>query len=436
MNDMSPPPAPTLLDGFAYRDGTMHAEDVPLATIADEVGTPCWVYSHGVLDARFRAFDAAFAGIPHLVCYALKANSNQAVVRTFAELGAGADIVSEGELFRALAAGVPPERIVFAGVGKTAPEMAAALQAGILQFNVESEGELLRLSQVAAGMGRTAAVALRVNPDVDAGTHAKITTGTPDNKFGIEIGDARAVAAQAAALPGIRLAGLAMHIGSQLTSVEPYRAAFGRLADFARSLMNEDGHRLERLDLGGGLGVHYRHAPPVDLPSYAAAARAAVAGFPGTIVLEPGRWLVADAGILLARVQYVKRGSLKTFVILDAAMNDLVRPAMYDAWHPLRPVTEPAAGAEPVTVDVVGPICESSDVLATAREMPPVAPGELVAIGVAGAYGAAMSSFYNSRLPAPEVMVRGQGFSLVRSRPSYDEMIAHERLAPWQTHQP
>ncbi|WP_374444700.1 diaminopimelate decarboxylase [Stella sp.] len=433
MNELSPPPGPALRDGFAYRDGTMHAEDVPLPVIADEIGTPCWVYSQAVLEDRFRTFDAAFAGIPHLVCYALKANSNQAVIRTFAELGAGADIVSEGELRRALAAGVAPERIVFAGVGKTAPEMAAAVAAGILQFNVESEPELERLSAVASGMGRVAQVALRVNPDVDAGTHAKITTGTPETKFGIELDQARDVAARAAALPGIRLAGLAMHIGSQLTSVEPYRAAFGRLVGFARTLMSEDGHRLERLDLGGGLGVHYRHAPPVDLPAYAAAAREALAGFPGTVVLEPGRWLVADAGILLARVQYVKRGSLKTFVILDAAMNDLVRPAMYDAWHPVRPVAEPRPGAEPVTVDVVGPICESSDVIATARTMPPVEPGELVAIGVAGAYGAVMSSIYNSRLLAPEVMVRGGDFSVVRARPSYDEMIAHERLAPWQT---
>ncbi|ROP91370.1 diaminopimelate decarboxylase [Stella humosa] len=431
---MPPARPPALLDAFAYQAGRLHAEGVPLSKIADAAGTPCWVYSHGALESRYRAFDAAFAGIPHLICYALKANSNQAVIKTFADLGAGADIVSEGELRRALAAGVPPERIVFAGVGKTAAEMAVALDAGILQFNVESDQELERLSQVASQMGRTAGVALRVNPDVDAGTHAKITTGTAENKFGIEIDQARAVAARTAALPGLKLSGIAMHIGSQLTSVEPYRQAFARLVDFARMLMNEDGHKLERLDLGGGLGVHYQHAPPVDLASYCAAAREALAGFPGTVVLEPGRWMVADAGILLARVQYVKRGSLKTFVILDAAMNDLIRPALYDAWHPVIPVVEPAAGHGLETVDVVGPICESSDVIATGRSMPPVAQGELVAIGVAGAYGAVMASTYNSRPLAPEVMVKGGAFSVVRSRPSYDEMIASDRLAPWQIH--
>ncbi|BBK40206.1 diaminopimelate decarboxylase [Allostella vacuolata] len=436
MNELSPLPAAALFDAFTYKDGVLHAEGVDLTRIADAAGTPCWVYSHGALESRYRAFDAAFAGIPHLVCYALKANSNQAVIRTFADLGAGADIVSEGELRRALAAGVPPERIVFAGVGKTAIEMAVALDAGILQFNVESEQELERLSAVATGLGRTASVALRVNPDVDAGTHAKITTGTAENKFGIEIDQARAVARRTAELPGLRLSGIAMHIGSQLTSVEPYRAAFGRLVGFARMLMSEDGHKLERLDFGGGLGVHYQHAPPVDLAAYAAAAREALAGFPGTVVLEPGRWMVADAGILLARVQYVKRGSLKTFVILDAAMNDLIRPALYDAWHPVRPVAEPKPGAVPETVDVVGPICESSDVIAVGRAMPPVAQGELVAIGVAGAYGAVMGSTYNSRPLAPEVMVKDGAFSVVRARPSYEELIASDRLAPWQIHRP
>ncbi len=436
MNEFQPPLSPALFDAFTYRAGVLHAEGVDVQRIAAAVGTPCWVYSHTALEARYRAFDAAFAGVPHLVCYALKANSNQAVIRTFADLGAGADIVSEGELRRALAAGVPAERIVFAGVGKTAAEMAVAVDAGVLQFNVESEPELERLSAVATAMGRTANVALRVNPDIDAGTHAKITTGTAENKFGIELDQARAVAARTAALPGLHLAGIAMHIGSQLTSVEPYRQAFARVVEFARMLMNEDGHRLERLDFGGGLGVHYQSAPPVDLAAYAAAAREALKGFPGTVVLEPGRWMVADAGILLARVQYVKRGSLKTFVILDAAMNDLIRPALYDAWHPVRPVLEPKVGAIPEKVDVVGPVCESSDVIAVGRTMPPVAAGELVSIGVAGAYGAVMASTYNSRPLAPEVMVRGEAFSVVRSRPSYEEMIASDRLAPWQIPQP
>ncbi|MCC7273646.1 MAG: diaminopimelate decarboxylase [Alphaproteobacteria bacterium] len=419
-------------DAFAYRAGTLHADGVPLARIADAVGTPCYVYVQRAMEARWRAFDAAFAGRRHLVCYAMKANGNLAVVRTFADLGSGADVVSEGEMRMALAAGVPAGRIVFAGVGKTAPEMAAALQAGIFQFNVESEPELEQLSAVAAGMGRTAAVALRVNPDVDAGTHAKITTGTAENKFGIEVGDARAVAAKAAALPGIALVGLAMHIGSQLTTIAPYRASFARLAGLARTLMTEDGHALERLDLGGGLGVTYDREPPIDLPAYAEAALQETAGFPGMLVLEPGRWMVAEAGVLLARIVYVKQGSLKTFVILDAGMNDLIRPALYEAYHPILPVAEPVPGAVERPVDVVGPICESADLFAAGRRLPPVAPGDLLAIGVAGAYGAVMASGYNGRLLAPEVLVRDGTFAVVRPRPNYEAMIGCDRLASWQ----
>ncbi|MGE0725273.1 MAG: diaminopimelate decarboxylase, partial [Alphaproteobacteria bacterium] len=299
-------------------------------------------------------------------------------------------------------------------------------------FNVESEPELERLAAVASGMGRTAAVALRVNPDVDAGTHAKITTGTAENTFGIEFTPARAVAARMRGMAGVRLVGIAVHIGSQLTSVAPFRAAFDRVAGFARTLMAEDGHPLERLDLGGGLGVTYEREPPVDLPAYAAAALAATRDFPGTVVFEPGRWMVAEAGVLLARVVYVKKGSQKTFAILDTGMNDLIRPAMYDAHHPIRPVSEPRPGAAETAVDVVGPICESSDVIAVGRPMPPLAADDLLAIGVAGAYGAVMASGYNGRLLAPEVMVRDDAFAVVRARPSYEDVIRADRLAPWQ----
>jgi diaminopimelate decarboxylase len=418
------------MTGFAYRGGVLHAEDVPLDRLAAEHGTPAYVYSQAALEAQFRAFEAAFAGTGALVCYALKANSNQAVIATFARLGAGADIVSAGELARARAAGVPPEKIVFAGVGKTADEMRAGLDAGILQFNVESEPELRQLSEIAAARGRRAPVALRVNPDVDARSHAKITNGKAENKFGIDFARANDVARLASTLPGISLEALSVHIGSQLTELAPFRAAFARLGTLARELKN-GGIALRRLDFGGGLGVAYRDETPPDLAAYAAAIRDAVAGLDVGIVLEPGRHLVAEAGVLLARVIRVKEGASKRFVILDAAMNDLIRPTLYEAWMPITPVREPAPGAARAPADVVGPICETGDYLALDRALPPLAEGDLVAIGVAGAYGAVMASSYNSRPLAPEILVRGPASAVVRPRQDLAALIAADRLAAW-----
>ena len=416
---------------FTYRDGQLHAEDVPLAAIAERHGTPTYVYSTAVLRARYRAYVDAFADLAPVVCYALKANSNQAVIATFAHEGAGADIVSLGEMKRALAAGIPASRIVFAGVGKTAEEMRAALAAGIMQFNVESEPELRMLSGVAEAMGTKAPVALRVNPDVDAGTHAKITTGKAENKFGIEMAQAPDVAALARSLPGIALEALSVHIGSQLTAMAPFRTAFARLGDLARRL-NATGPRLRRLDFGGGVGVVYRDETPPDLAAYAAAVREAVAGLDVGIVLEPGRSLVAEAGVLLARVIRVKEGTAKRFAIVDAAMNDLIRPTLYEAWMPIMPVRAPREGANLSPMDVVGPICETGDYLAKDRDMPPLADGDLVVVGAAGAYGSAMGSTYNSRPLAAEVLVSGSRTALVRPREDIDAIIARESLAPWQ----
>lgn len=419
------------MTAFTYRDGALHADDVPLDRIAAAHGTPCWVYSASALERRWQEFTAAFAGVDALVCYALKANSNQAVIRTLARLGAGADIVSAGELARARAAGVPAAKIVFAGVGKTEAEMAAALDEGVLQFNVESEPELRSLSRVAVAKGTVAPVALRVNPDVDAQTHAKITTGKSENKFGIEIDRARDVARIARGLPGISLDAVAVHIGSQLTAVDPFRTAFGRLIELVGTLA-ADGIRLKRLDLGGGLGVAYNpqlNQQP-DLAAYADAVRAAAKATGLPVVLEPGRWMVADAGILLARVIRVKDGLARRFVIVDAAMSELIRPTLYEAFHAVLPVIK--HGHVPHgTFDVVGPICESGDVLALARELPVLAEGELVALRHAGAYGAVMSSTYNGRPLAPEIMVRGADVAVVRARQTVEELIALDRLPSW-----
>ena len=416
---------------FRYRNGVLHAEGVRLDRLAEKVGTPCWVYSSGALEARYRAFATAFAGLDALVCYSLKANSNQAVVATLGRLGSGIDVVSSGEMQRALAAGIPASKIVFAGIGKTEEEMTQALDAGILQFNVESEPELRMLSGVAEAMGAKAPVALRVNPDVDAGTHAKITTGKAENKFGIEMAQAPDVAALARSLPGIALEALSVHIGSQLTAMAPFRTAFARLGDLARRL-NATGPGLRRLDFGGGVGVVYRDETPPDLSAYAAAVREAVAGLDVGIVLEPGRSLVAEAGVLLARVIRVKEGTAKRFAIVDAAMNDLIRPTLYEAWMPIMPVRAPREGANLSPMDVVGPICETGDYLAKDRDMPPLADGDLVVVGAAGAYGSAMGSTYNSRPLAAEVLVSGSRTALVRPREDIDAIIARESLAPWQ----
>ena len=417
---------------FAYRDGVLHAEDVSLDEIAARFGTPTYVYSTAALRARYHAYAQAFADLAPTICYALKANSNQAVIATFAREGAGADIVSLGELRRALAAGVPAARIVFAGVGKTEAEMRAALEAGILQFNVESEPELRMLSDVAQAMGRVAPVALRVNPDVDAKTHAKITTGKAENKFGIDMAQAPAVAALARSLPGIALEALSVHIGSQLTAIDPFREAFGRLGALARSL-NASGPALKRLDFGGGVGVTYRDETPPDLSGYAAAIRDAVAGLGVGIVLEPGRSLVAEAGVLLSRVIRVKEGTAKRFAIVDAAMNDLIRPTLYEAWMPIRPVRAPLPGANEAVMDVVGPICETGDYLAKDRALPPLDAGDLIVVGAAGAYGAAMGSTYNTRPLAAEILVNGREMAVIRPRQDIEALIAGERLAPWLT---
>jgi diaminopimelate decarboxylase len=409
-------------DFFAYRDGELHVEAVPVARIAEVVGTPFYLYSAASLSARYRSFAEAFAPARPLICYAVKANSNQAVLRIFARLGAGADVVSEGELRRALAAGIPPQRIVFSGVGKTRAELDAALLAGIHQINVESIPELRRLSEVAAARGATARVAIRVNPDVDALTHAKIVTGKKENKFGIDLEDAGEAYRIAAELPGIEPVGLAMHIGSQLVDLAPFREAFARLAELVLELRNS-GFAVQRLDLGGGLGIKYHNERPPKTSAYAALVREAFGALELDLAFEPGRVLVGPAGLLVARVIYVKEGVSRRFVILDGAMNDLIRPALYEAWHDIVPVRLPAPGAVLSPADVVGPICETADSFASGRDLPPLAEDDLVALSNAGAYGAVMSSTYNSRLLVPEVLASGARFAVIRARPSHEAML-------------
>jgi len=419
---------------FAYRNGVLHAEGVDLARLANDVGTPFYVYSTATLERHFQVLDRAFQGLDHLICFALKANSNQAVLATLARLGAGMDVVSEGELRRALAAGVAADRIIFAGVGKTQSEMATALDVGIKGFNVESEPELRALSEVAASRGAVARVALRINPDVDAKTHAKISTGKSENKFGIPYLRAREVYAQAAALPGIKVAGIHMHIGSQITDLGPFRSAFALLRELAEDL-RRDGHGLEHLDIGGGLGVPYRgdNDIPPSPDAYAGVVREELGRLGLPFVLEPGRMIVGNAGILICRVVYAKAGAERTFTVVDGAMNDLIRPTLYEAFHEVWPVAEAQRGLPAVLQDIVGPVCESGDYLATERMLPPFAPGDLMAIMTAGAYGAVMSSTYNSRLLVPEVLVRGDAAAIVRPRPTYDDLIGADRLPPWLT---
>ena len=418
---------------FAYRGGVLHAEDVSLARLAAEVGTPFYCYATATLERHYQVLQQAFTGLDALICYALKANSNQAVIATLARQGAGMDVVSEGELRRALAAGVPAESIIFAGVGKTEDEMAFALRAGILGFNVESEPELEALSRVAVGLGRSARVALRVNPDVDAKTHAKIATGKAENKFGVPYSDALRLYAKAAKLPGIAVAGVHMHIGSQVTDLAPFRDAFTLMRDLVADLRRA-GHEIEHLDIGGGLGVPYRSTGNDILPSpkaYADVVREVLGGLGLRIVLEPGRVIVANAGVLVARVLYVKQGRDKVFTVVDAAMNDLIRPTLYEAEHEVWPVSQAAAQGTPVVQDIVGPVCETGDYLALNRKLPPFAAGDLLAVMSAGAYGAAMSSTYNSRLLVPEVLVKGDAWSVVRPRPTYADLIALDRVPEW-----
>ncbi|MCK0206519.1 diaminopimelate decarboxylase [Starkeya koreensis] len=418
---------------FAYRDGILHAEDVSLNDIAQAVGTPVYVYSTATLERHFHVFTDAFADMRTTLCYAIKANSNQAVIATFAKLGAGADIVSGGELKRALAAGIAPHKIVFSGVGKTREEMAAALDAGIMCFNVESEPELLTLSEVAVSHGVAAPVSIRVNPDVDAKTHHKISTGKSENKFGIPVSRAREVYRHASALPGLRITGVDMHIGSQITDLGPFDNATALLVELARDLM-ADGHRLTHLDLGGGLGVPYvAGEPEPPLPSaYAALVKRHTHNLGLGLVFEVGRMLVANAGILLARVLYVKEGEGKHFVIVDAAMNDLIRPTLYEAHHEILPVREAVPGGEgQIVADVVGPVCETGDYLALGRRLPALRPGDLVAVMTGGAYGAVQASTYNTRALVPEVLARGGEFAVVRPRVETDALIALDRLPGW-----
>ena len=417
---------------FAYRDGVLHAEAVNLAKLAEKVGTPFYCYSTATLERHYRVFADAFADVPSLVCYAVKANSNQAVIATLARMGAGADVVSGGELKRALLAGVPANKIMFSGIGKTASELALALEENIFCVNVESEPELELLSSIATSKGQTASISIRVNPDVDAKTHAKIATGKSENKFGIPISHAREVYARAGKLPGIRVVGVDMHIGSQITDLTPFDNAFALLSDFVRTL-REDGHTISHVDLGGGLGIPYHDSNelPPDPTAYAEVVKRATRGIECKLIFEPGRLIVGNAGILVTRVIYVKRGEAKTFVIADAAMNDLVRPTLYEAYHQILPVTEPKSGAPRQVADVVGPVCESGDFLALDREMPAAAPGDLLAVMTAGAYGAVQAGTYNTRALIPEVLVHNGEWALVRPRLEADQLIGLDRMPRW-----
>ena len=419
---------------FAYRDGILHAEDVSLAVIAEEIGTPFYCYSTSTLERHYQVMAKAFKGVEHQICYAMKANSNQAVLKTMADLGAGMDVVSEGELRRALAAGVPGRKIVFSGVGKTAREMAFALKEGVSCFNIESEPELELLSVVAQRTGQRATISIRVNPDVDARTHAKITTGRADNKFGVSYGRASEVYARAAALPGLDVAGIDMHIGSQITELEPFEQAFRLMAELAARLKSE-GHNIRHLDLGGGLGVPYRgtNDVPPHPDEYAAMVKRTLGHLGLKYVLEPGRMIVGNAGILVSRVIYVKETGENCFVIQDAAMNDLIRPTLYDAYHEIIPVKQARDGNSLIIADVVGAVCESGDYLAKARRLAKPSPGDLLATMTAGAYGAVQSGTYNTRPLVAEVLVKGGKWSLVRPRQTYEELIGLDQPASWQT---
>ena len=417
---------------FQYRGGVLHAEGVDLRKLAETVGTPFYCYSTATLERHYRVFAEAFAGTDALVCFAVKANSNQAVLATLARLGAGMDIVSGGELLRALAAGTPADRIVFSGVGKTRGEMAAALDAGIFCFNVESEPEMEALSEVAVSRGRVAPVSVRINPDVDAKTHAKISTGRSENKFGIPISRAREAYAAASRLPGLRVAGVDMHIGSQITDLAPFANATELLAGLARDLLAA-GHPLQHIDLGGGLGIPYRDGdpPPPDPRAYAEIVTARTRDLGLRLVFEIGRMIAGNAGILVTRTLYLKRGEDRAFVIVDAAMNDLIRPTLYEAHHEIRPVLEASPRAPTFLADVVGPVCETGDYLALGRDLPAIRPGDLLAVMTAGAYGAVQAGTYNTRPLVPEVLVRGEAHAVVRPRQTAEELIALDRLPDW-----
>jgi diaminopimelate decarboxylase len=420
------------MNHFDYRDGVLHAEAVSLSDLASAVGTPFYCYSTATLERHYRVFTEAFAGEKVVICYAMKANSNQSVLRTLARLGAGADVVSGGELKRALLAGIPANKILFSGVGKTEDELRAALAADILCLNVESEPELELLSRLAVEMGKTARISVRVNPDVDAGTHAKIATGKSENKFGIPIAHARAVYARAAKLPGIRVTGVDMHIGSQITDLSRMETAFRILSEFVQ-VLRADGHTISHIDFGGGLGIPYymdREAPPAP-DAYAAMVKRVTHNLGCTLMFEPGRLIVGNAGILVSRVIYVKHGDAKNFVIIDAAMNDLIRPTLYEAHHDILPVRQAAAGGATMMADVVGPVCETGDYLALDRKLPELKAGDLIAIMTSGAYGAVQSGTYNTRPLVPEVLVKDDQYAVVRPRLDVDALIAMDRTAPW-----
>ncbi len=420
------------MDHFLYRDGILHAEDVALPAIAAAVGTPFYCYSTATFTRHFRLFDEALDGLDHLVCYAMKANSNQAILTLMASLGSGVDVVSGGEYARAKAAGFPGDRIVFSGVGKTRGEMREALEGGIRQINLESEPEMRALSEIATSMGVSVPVTVRVNPDVDAKTHEKISTGKSENKFGIPIERARDVYQMAADLPGLQVIGIDVHIGSQLTELAPFEAAYRKVAELTETL-RADGHDIRRLDLGGGLGIPYERsneAPPLPV-EYGEMVKRTVGHLGCEIEIEPGRLIAGNAGILVSEVIFVKEGADRTFLILDAAMNDLIRPSMYSAYHDIVPIAESAPGTEQKPFDIVGPVCESGDTFAKARTMPPVESGELVAFRSAGAYGAVMASEYNSRPLIPEVMVDGDQFAVIRARPTYADIINRDSIPPW-----
>jgi diaminopimelate decarboxylase len=417
---------------FAYRGGGLFAEDVDLAALAEQVGTPFYCYSTATLTRHYQVFAEAFSGVPSLVCFALKANSNQAVIATLARLGAGADIVSGGELMRALSAGVPANKIVFSGVGKTREELAMGLKAGIYCFNVESEPELAALSEVAASLGTAAPVSVRINPDVDAKTHAKIATGKSENKFGVPLARAREIYRNAAKLPGIRITGVDMHIGSQITELSPFENAVTLIVELARDLMR-DGHKLAHIDFGGGLGIPYHpeNEPPPLPKAYAEMVKRLTKDLNLKLVFEVGRLIAGNAGILVTRVIYVKQGAEKTFVVVDAAMNDLVRPTLYDAYHEILPLREAVVNSQTMIADVVGPVCETGDYLALDRKLPPLKAGDLLAIMTAGAYGAVQASTYNTRPLVPEVLVKGGEAAIVRARIDAARQIGFDSLPNW-----
>ena len=420
------------MNHFEHRNGVLHAENVPVTDIAKAVGTPFYCYSTATLERHYSVFSKAFADVDAMVCYAMKANSNQAVLKTLGRLGAGVDVVSGGELRRALAAGIPASRIMFSGVGKTVAEMDLALDAGIYCFNVESEPELEVLNARAVREGKKAHVSFRINPDVDARTHAKISTGKKENKFGISYERARAVYAHAATLPGIKVTGIDMHIGSQITDLQPFEEAFKLLRELVDTLRS-DGHAIDHVDVGGGLGIPYRedNNPPPLPDAYAEIVKNQLRELDCKIVMEPGRLIVGNAGILVTEVIYVKDGGSKTFVIVDGAMNDLIRPTLYEAYHEIRPVRISAANAPRIKADIVGPVCETGDYLALDREMAMPKPGDLLAVGSAGAYGAVQAGTYNTRLLVPEVLVSGDRFHVIRPRTTYEDLIGLDSVPDW-----